>query len=137
MSLFNQYLSLTPSQPVCCLQGFSSAPIQSELEVKYETRYLDSNTESSPDAYSRSILNVLRGQPTTFMRSDELIKAWEIFTPVLHQIDDENVKPHIYKVGSRGPAGAKAWISEKSGYVRNDEFVWHNGNIEYLPFLRH
>lgn len=111
------------------LQGFSAVPIQSELEVKYDTRYFNSETESNPDAYSRLILDVLRGHSGAFVRSDELIRAWEIFTPVLHQIDNENVKPHIYKTGTRGPTAANAWFQEKSGYERNDAYVWHDGNI--------
>lgn len=109
--------------------GFSAVPIQSELEVKYDTRYFNSETESNPDAYSRLILDVLRGHSGAFVRSDELIRAWEIFTPVLHQIDNENVKPHIYKTGTRGPTAANAWFQEKSGYERNDAYVWHDGNI--------
>jgi glucose-6-phosphate 1-dehydrogenase len=101
--------------------GFSSVPIQSELEVKYDTRY---STGSNPDAYSRLIVDVLDGQSANFVRSDELLRAWEIFTPVLHQIDRENVKPHMYKEGSRGPEGADAFFTEKSGYVRNDDYTY-------------
>lgn len=82
--------------------GFGSAPIQSELEVKYDTRYFNDGKSSNPDAYSRLILDVLRGRSASFVRSDELIRAWEIFTPVLHQIEAENVRPHTYKMGSRG-----------------------------------
>ena len=82
--------------------GFSSDPIQSELEVKYATRYFNHGTKSNPDAYSRLILDVLRGRSASFVRSDELIRSWEIFTPVLHQIENENIRPHTYKLGSRG-----------------------------------
>ena len=83
--------------------GFSTAPIQSELEVKYDTRYFEPDSGySNPDAYSRLILEVLRGRSASFVRSDELIRAWEIFTPVLHQIDRENIRPQIYKVRTRG-----------------------------------
>lgn len=109
--------------------GFSSAPIQSELEVKYDSRYFEHNKESNPDAYSRLILDVLRGRSASFVRSDELIRAWEIFTPVLHQIDRENIRPNLYKCDSRGPEGADAWVNEKSGYVRNDDYVWNNGTV--------
>ncbi|KAL9184693.1 hypothetical protein ACHAXT_012663 [Thalassiosira profunda] len=109
--------------------GFSTAPIQSELEVRYDTRYFSGANVCNPDAYSRLILDVLRGRSASFVRSDELIRAWEIFTPVLHQIERENIKPHMYKVGSRGPEGADAWSNEKSGYERNDAYVWHDGNI--------
>ena len=109
--------------------GFGSAPIQSELQVQYDTRYFEEKTISDPDAYSRLILDVLRGKSASFVRSDELIRAWEIFTPVLQQIDRENVRPHRYRTGSRGPEEADSWINEKSGYLRNDTYVWHDGNI--------
>eukprot|EP00985_Skeletonema_marinoi_P029752 scaffold28952_cov198-Skeletonema_marinoi.AAC.7 len=109
--------------------GFSSTPIQSELEVKYDTRYLAKCSSCNPDAYSRLILDVLRGRSANFVRSDELIRAWEIFTPVLHQIDEENIRPHSYKVGSRGPDEADKFFAEKSGYLRNDAYIWEDGNI--------
>ena len=109
--------------------GFSSTPIQSELEVKYDTRYFSSSETSNPSAYSRLILDVLRGRSSNFVRSDELIRAWEIFTPVLHQIEEENIRPHSYKPGSRGPDEADKFIAEKSGYVRNDAYIWQDGNI--------
>lgn len=109
--------------------GFSPAPIQSEMDLTYDTRYFNNGTECNPDAYTRLILDVLRGRSASFVRSDELIKSWEIFTPVLHQIDKDNIQPHIYKVGSRGPLLADAWSSERSGYVRNDDYIWHDGSI--------
>jgi len=109
--------------------GFSSAPIQSELEVKYDNRYFASTGQTNPDAYSRLILDVLRGRSASFVRSDELIQAWKIFTPVLHQIDRENIRPHTYKEGGRGPAGADAWFAEKSGYVRNTDYVYNDGKV--------
>jgi len=109
--------------------GFSSAPIQTELEVKYDTRYFAHSASSNPDAYSRLILDVLRGRSANFVRQDELIRAWEIFTPVLHQIDAENIRPHSYKVGSRGPDGADNFFTRKSGYLRNDAYMWEDGNI--------
>lgn len=111
--------------------GFSSAPIQSELDLKYDTRYFSGRDElnCNPDAYSRLILDVLRGRSASFVRSDELLRAWEIFTPVLHQIENEKIKSHTYKMGTRGPAEADAWFDNASGYVRNGAYVWHDGTI--------
>ena len=34
-----------------------------------------------------------------FISSDELAEAWRIFTPILHQIEKENVKPIPYQFG--------------------------------------
>ena len=109
--------------------GFSTQPIQSELEVNYNTRYFNRSADSNPDAYTRLILDVLRGRSATFVREDELRRSWEIFTPLLHKIENENIKPVIYKCGTRGPPEADAFIREKSGYVRNDEYVFFDGDV--------
>jgi glucose-6-phosphate 1-dehydrogenase len=50
-----------------------------------------------PDAYERLILDVFCGSQMHFVRSDELAEAWRIFTPLLHQIEGEKVKPLPYK----------------------------------------
>jgi glucose-6-phosphate 1-dehydrogenase len=50
-----------------------------------------------PDAYERLILDVFCGSQMHFVRSDELAEAWRIFTPLLHQIEAEKVKPLTYK----------------------------------------
>lgn len=49
-----------------------------------------------PDAYERLILDVFCGSQMHFVRSDELSEAWRIFTPLLHQIEAEKVKPVPY-----------------------------------------
>lgn len=50
-----------------------------------------------PDAYERLILDVFCGSQMHFVRSDELAEAWRIFTPLLHQIEEEKMKPVPYK----------------------------------------
>ncbi|MDQ1256835.1 MAG: glucose-6-phosphate 1-dehydrogenase, partial [Candidatus Hydrogenedentes bacterium] len=42
-----------------------------------------------------------------FIRSDELEAAWDIFTPVLHEIEERAVRPKPYPYGSEGPASAR------------------------------
>lgn len=98
--------------------GFSGNPIQAELEVNYEERFFhsDGKAGSNPDAYTRLILDVLRGRSATFVREDELRRSWEIWTPLLHKIERENIQPVIYKQGSRGPVEADIFIEEKAGY---------------------
>ena len=49
--------------------------------------------------------------------------AWEIFTPLLHRIDNGEMKPIPYKPGSRGPAEADELLS-KSGYVQTHGYIW-------------
>jgi len=111
--------------------GFESSPIQSELEINYNSRFFSADSEagdSNPDAYTRLILDVLCGRSGAFVREDELRRSWEIFTPLLHKIENENVQPTIYKQGSQGPVEADTFITEKSGYIRNEEYVSHDGN---------
>jgi glucose-6-phosphate 1-dehydrogenase len=51
-----------------------------------------------PDAYERLILDVFCGSQMHFVRSDELSEAWRIFTPLLHRIESEKIKPLPYKL---------------------------------------
>eukprot|EP00594_Rhizosolenia_setigera_P006475 CAMPEP_0178950092 /NCGR_PEP_ID=MMETSP0789-20121207/6449_1 /TAXON_ID=3005 /ORGANISM="Rhizosolenia setigera, Strain CCMP 1694" /LENGTH=702 /DNA_ID=CAMNT_0020630757 /DNA_START=53 /DNA_END=2161 /DNA_ORIENTATION=- len=121
--------------------GFSNIPVQGELEVNYDTRYFsvqntssssdsstakkETYTSSNPDAYTRLILNVIQGRQAAFVRDDELRRSWEVFTPLLNHIENENIKPHSYKSGSRGPDGADQWIQEKSGYLLNTNYTYY------------
>jgi len=81
--------------------GFKNKPIQSEMDLNYDTRYFSSREQSNPDAYTRLILDVLEGHQGAFVRDDELRRAWKIFTPILHQIENTNVRPIIYPQGKR------------------------------------
>jgi glucose-6-phosphate 1-dehydrogenase len=62
------------------------------------------------DAYERLLLDVLRGQLTLFMRSDELEAAWEWVEPILDYWEQEGDDPIPYTAGSWGPAAASALI---------------------------
>ena len=108
--------------------GFSAKPIQSELEINYDSRFFAHQKASNPDAYTRLILDVVQGKQSAFVRDDELRRAWEIFTPVLQKIDTENVKPIIYQEGSRGPREADDFIEQRAGYVRELEYTYHSGD---------
>lgn len=112
--------------------GFSGAPVQSELEVNYNTRFFNNSGQNdvNPDAYTRLILEVLRGRSAAFVREDELRRSWAIFTPLLHKIENEKIKPIIYKRGTRGPPQADDFIREKSGYVRNEDYKFFSDSIE-------
>ena len=109
--------------------GFTAKPIQSELEVNYDTRFFAHKKESNPDAYTRLILDVLQGKQGAFVRDDELHRAWEIFTPVLHQIEQTNVRPIVYGQGGRGPKEADEFIAKVAGYKRNEDYVFYEGGV--------
>lgn len=109
--------------------GFTAKPIQSELEVNYDSRFFARDKGSNPDAYSRLILDCLQGRHGAFVRDDELRRAWEIFTPVLHKIETENVQPIVYQQGGRGPEEADKFIAD-AGYVRNVDYVFYETDAE-------
>jgi glucose-6-phosphate 1-dehydrogenase len=64
------------------------------------------------DAYERMMLNAARGDNSLFVGSEELVEAWRIFTPLLHQIDEQKPKPLEHKFGTRGPAEADAFAQK-------------------------
>jgi glucose-6-phosphate 1-dehydrogenase len=76
--------------------GLSSVPMSAPMILQYDTH-------NNPDAYTRLVLDALRGQQASFVRADELERSWEIFTPLLHRIERENIRPHQYTYGSSGP----------------------------------
>ena len=56
------------------------------------------------------ILDVLRGRQGSFVRDDELRRSWELFTPLLHKIEQEHVRPEIYQCGTEGPMQREAFL---------------------------
>ena len=103
------YLKMMSKMP-----GLESTPVETELNLSYNTRY---PTRPPPEAYARLILDVLRGDQSQFVRSDELEAAWAIFTPLLHAIDaGQAAPPLIYPYGSRGPPASDKLVS-RAGYV--------------------
>jgi len=38
-----------------------------------------------------------------FVREDELLEAWRIWTPLLDEIESQNIQPIGYEYGSIGP----------------------------------
>jgi len=94
--------------------GLSSDLVGSDLDMTYTSKFADHYT---PDAYERLILEAIRGDQNLFVRSDELSAAWKIFTPVLHKLQEERVKPLPYPYGSYGPRAAVEQI-ESIGWKR-------------------
>ncbi|KAI9316269.1 glucose-6-phosphate dehydrogenase [Dichotomocladium elegans] len=102
--------------------GLSDSNIMTDLDLTYKDRYKDMRI---PDAYEGLILDVMRGDHSKFVRDDELDAAWKIFTPILHQIEKERIKPHPYKYGTRGPDGLDDFVA-RYGFKRhvNTRYEW-------------
>lgn len=63
-------------------------------------------TTPLPEAYERLLLDVLRGDSTLFMRSDELEAAWQFVTPILDFWAKNKTMPEPYRCGTWGPRAA-------------------------------
>ncbi|XP_077250389.1 glucose-6-phosphate 1-dehydrogenase, chloroplastic-like [Tasmannia lanceolata] len=75
---------------------------RSNLNLHYAARY----SKEIPDAYERLLLDAIEGERRLFIRSDELDAAWELFTPMLKELEEKKIVPEPYSYGSRGPDGA-------------------------------
>jgi glucose-6-phosphate 1-dehydrogenase len=81
-------------------------------ETALDLRYSSAFHALIPDAYECLLLDVIQGERSLFIRGDVLAAAWDIFTPVLHEIEKKAIVPEPYDFGTRGPSGAKALASK-------------------------
>jgi glucose-6-phosphate 1-dehydrogenase len=88
--------------------------------VSLALNYSDAFENRSPDAYERLLMDVVRGDPTLFMRRDEVEAAWAWAEPILAHWQDLKRVPRIYPAGTDGPIDA-ATLIERDGRR------WHEG----------
>ena len=80
------------------------------LDLSYATAF----GQRSPDAYERLLMDVVRGNPTLFMRRDEVEAAWEWVAPILDRWTESPEPPRRYPAGTPGPFAAAALL-ERDG----------------------
>jgi glucose-6-phosphate 1-dehydrogenase len=76
--------------------------------VQMDFDYHAAFAQRLPEAYERLLLDVLRGDSTLFLRSDELLAAWQFITPILDAWEAPDHQPEPYVAGTWGPKGADA-----------------------------
>ncbi len=76
-----------------------------------------------PDAYERLLMDVVRGNPTLFMRRDEVEAAWTWVEPILDAWERRGETPKPYTAGTWGPAASIALIER-------DGRTWHEDGEE-------
>ena len=72
------------------------------------------------DAYERLLMDVIRGDPTLFMRRDEVEAAWRWTGPILDGWQGSDKRPSSYVAGTWGPSSAIALI-ERDGRTWHEE----------------
>jgi glucose-6-phosphate 1-dehydrogenase len=63
------------------------------------------------DAYEKMLLSAAKGDGRLFVGEQELVQAWRIFTPLLHEIDAARPLPTPYHFNSAAPPGFVPWAS--------------------------
>jgi len=77
------------------------------VPVEMDFMYTENYTQSLPEAYETLLLDVLNGDATSFMRTDQIEMAWKIVTPILNAWKKSPGKQlQFYPAGSWGPAAA-------------------------------
>ena len=61
------------------------------------------------DAYEKMLLSAAKGDGRLFVGEQELVQAWRIFTPLLHEIDAARPLPTPYHFNSAAPPGFVPW----------------------------
>jgi glucose-6-phosphate 1-dehydrogenase len=82
------------------------------MDFSYGAAFL----EEPPDAYERLLLDAMVGDPTLFIRTDEVEQAWRIVDPILAAWQADRTPLAGYPAGTWGPKEADALI-EREGRV--------------------
>jgi glucose-6-phosphate 1-dehydrogenase len=86
------------------------------LDISFEKTF----GKRFPDAYERLLMDTVRGNPTLFMRHDEVEAAWAWVEPILEAWAARPDHPRPYPAGSWGPTAAIALI-ERDGRTWHEE----------------
>ena len=80
--------------------------------VEMVFNYTDTYGDNAPEAYETLLEDVIEGNPTLFMRADQVETAWEIIEPIL---EAWQTRPPVdfpnYEPGTWGPEDAEALIA--------------------------
>ncbi len=113
VSIFSPYDRCTVSSNalVISLQPNEGVDLQFEVKMPGEPLQLQTHDlgfryadvfEPLPDAYQTLLLDVIQGDQTLFVHSDEVEGAWKLYTPLL----EASLPVHSYDAGSWGPRKA-------------------------------
>jgi glucose-6-phosphate 1-dehydrogenase len=86
-------------------------------QVEMDFRYGQSFETKSADAYERLLLDAMKGDPTLFIRDDEIEEAWAFLAPIFDVWNRQDQSPvYEYRAGSWGPAAADELL-ERRGHA--------------------
>ena len=83
-------------------------------EAPLNLSFAETFSASAPEAYERLLMDVVRGNPTLFMRRDEVEAAWIWTQAIISGWERQQARPRPYMAGTWGPSAAVALI-ERDG----------------------
>jgi len=95
-----------------------STPLQ---QVSLDLTFPEQNERANPGAYQRLLLDVLRQNPTLFVRADEVEAAWRWVDRIKQAWRNLGMRPRTYSAGSWGP-------SEAIGLIARDGRSWYESH---------
>ena len=96
-------LELMTKEPDIRSMRFQSLPLNLSFSDAFSGR--------APSAYERLLMDIIEGNPTLFMRRDEVDAAWAWIEPILKGWTDHNYAPNLYPAGSWGPEAARTLLA--------------------------
>jgi len=93
--------------------GMRSRPV--DMEFSYD----ESFGEPSDEGYVRLLADAMLGDPTLFIRGDEVEAAWRLYTPLLELIEDSpwQLPVHPYEASTWGPEASDSMLAR-------DDLLW-------------
>ncbi|MCL4448406.1 MAG: glucose-6-phosphate dehydrogenase [Actinobacteria bacterium] len=108
-------IRIQPDEGVCMCFGAKVPGESFKLKtVSMDFSYGKTFAQPNRDAYERLLLDAMIGDPTLFIRADEVDRAWQVVDPLLEAFADNTPPLSTYEAGSWGPVEADHLIS-KSG----------------------
>ena len=112
-------ISIQPELEISLLFESKIPGLQMKLKpVEMDFTYKESYDEPVPEAYETLLLDVLEGDATLFMRSDQVEAAWQVIEPVLESwATNPSLNFPNYPANTWGPEITEALIAR-------DGFHW-------------
>ncbi|RKN84435.1 glucose-6-phosphate dehydrogenase [Paenibacillus ginsengarvi] len=92
---------------------------------------------SLPEAYESLIYDALLGDPTFFVRWDEVELSWQWVQPVLEAFEQQLIPLRPYAAGSNGPDASDALLAEEGHHWWDNEPELQNGSKEGESYACH
>jgi len=102
-------LQLMNKTPGLTAEGMRLSPLSLDLSLTEAFR-----AQRRRIAYERLILDALAGNPTLFVRADEVEAAWHWIDGIAAAWAETGLTPEPYEPGSRGPTGADSLIARRN-----------------------